>query len=70
MGHMIQSMIPPNTGTGRPTEIDLRQVVNAILYLVRTGCQWRNLPADFPQWSNVYYYFRKWSTNGELETNQ
>ena len=63
--HMIQPMIPPNTGTGRPTEIDLRQVVNAILYLVRTGCQWRNLPTDFPQWGNVYYYFRKWSTDGD-----
>jgi len=64
---LIEPLIPPNVGQGRPTKIDLRQVVNAILYLVRTGCQWRNLPNDFPKPSNVYYYFRKWAKQGQWE---
>lgn len=64
---ILAAMIPPNTGQGCPTRIDLRHVVNAIFYLVRTGCQWRNLPTDFPKWPNVYYYFRKWSKNGRWQ---
>ena len=43
---------------GRPREVDMRDVVNAILYVDRTGCQWRNLPADFPAWDTVYYHYR------------
>ena len=65
---IIQPMLPVNSGPGRPIEIDLRQVVNAIIYLVRTGCQWRNLPIGFPKWGSVYYYFRKWSKNGDWQT--
>ena len=45
---------------GRPPTYCLREIVNAILYLVHTGCQWRELPHDFPPWSSVYYYFRKY----------
>jgi putative transposase len=51
---------------GRPTEIDLRAIVNALLYKHRTGCQWRLLPADFPPMSSVRYYFDKWSRDGTL----
>jgi putative transposase len=39
---------------------DVRAVVNAIFYLLRTGCQWRLLPREFPPWPTVYYYFRRW----------
>jgi putative transposase len=39
-------------------------VLDGILYLVRTGCQWRYLPADFPNWASVRYYFDKWANNG------
>ena len=46
--------------TNRKRKHDLRQIVNAILYLVKTGCQWRMLPHDFPKWQLVYYYFTKW----------
>jgi len=49
---------------GRPTEIDLRAIVNALLYKHRTGCQWRLLPSDFPPMSSVRYYFDKWSRDG------
>jgi transposase len=46
---------------------DLRQIVDAIFWYLRLGSQWRNLPASFPKWQSVYYYFRKWQTNGVLE---
>src|SRR5258708_23734465 len=46
---------------------ELRKIVNAILYLVKTGCQWRMLPSDFPKWQIVYYYFAKWKKDGTIE---
>ncbi len=49
---------------GRPREVDLREVVNAIFYLVRTGCQGRSLPHDFPHPRSVRYYFDKWRDDG------
>jgi len=49
---------------GRPPEIDLRAVVNALIYKNRTGCQWRLLPADFPPMGAVRYYFDKWKDDG------
>ncbi len=61
---IISPLFPINSGRGRPIELDLRLVINAILYLVRTGCQWRNLPNDFLKWQSVYYYFRKWAKDG------
>jgi len=45
----------------RKRKHELKQIWNAIFYLVRTGCQWRMLPKDYPKWELVYYYFRKWS---------
>ncbi len=53
----------PTTGRGRPLEVDLRALVNAILYLVRTGCQWRALPKSYPNWASVYYHYRKWAVD-------
>jgi putative transposase len=49
---------------GRPRTTDIRAVVNAIFYLLRTGCQWRLLPREFPAWGTVYYYFRNWENLG------
>src|SRR5918997_4799140 len=51
-------------GPGRPRTLDMRQVVNAILYLNRTGCQWEMLPKDFPNHNSVRYYFDKWTYDG------
>src|SRR5215212_3079352 len=51
-------------GPGRPTRVDLRAVVDALLYQARTGCQWRLLPQDFPDWQAVRYYFDKWGADG------
>ena len=45
----------------KPTTVDLYEVFCAVLYLLRTGCQWRFLPPEFPAWQNVYAYWRKWS---------
>ena len=49
---------------GKPQEIDLRRIVNAIMYILVTGCQWRYLPKDYPNWQSVYYHFWKWKNNG------
>ncbi len=46
--------------TGRPRQLDMRCVLNALLYLVVGGVQWRMLPREYPHWQSVYYYFRQW----------
>ncbi len=51
----------------RKRKHDLKEVWNAIFYLVKTGCQWRMLPKSFPKWEPVYYYFRKWSSLEEFD---
>ena len=48
---ILEPLFPERSGPGRPRELDLREVVNAILYLTRTGCQWRLLPKDFPNYT-------------------
>lgn len=57
---------PRPDGRGRPREVELREVVNAILYLLREGCRWRALPHDFPHWNTVYWYFAQWTDDGTL----
>jgi transposase len=49
----------------KPRTVDLYEVWCALLYLLRTGCQWRALPGDFPKWRTVHSYFAKWSEPGE-----
>jgi len=55
---------PRRCRPGRPREVDLREVVNALFYHAREGCSWRALPHDFPAWNCVYYYFREWNAGG------
>lgn len=57
---------PKSCKTGRPREHSYRELLNAIFYLTKTACQWRNLPADFAPWRTVYHYFRKWKRTGLL----
>lgn len=64
---LIQPFVASSDGPGAPRTIDTRAVVDAIRYRLRTGCQWRQLPADFPKWPTVYYYFKKWSDDGTWE---
>jgi putative transposase len=51
-------------GPGRPRTVDVRMVLNALLYKNRTGCQWRNLPTEFPPKSTLWDYFQKWIADG------
>lgn len=53
----IEPLIPAPKPGGRPREVDMREIVNAILYLVRAGCAWRMLPHNFPPWGTVHYYY-------------
>jgi putative transposase len=53
---------------GRPLDHDRREIVNAILYITKSGCQWRMLPTDFPPWQTVYDYFKKWCVDGTWES--
>jgi transposase len=58
---LLKPLMPPPSRIGRPRERDLRVVTNAILYMASTGCQWRQLPKDFPPYSTVQGYFYAWS---------
>ena len=61
---LIEPSIPPSKWGGRPRQVNMREVVNAILYVVRTGCSWRQLPHDFPVWITAYYYYRRFQRDG------
>ena len=58
--NLISYCFPKPAVTGRPRKHTYRELLNAIFYLLRTGCQWRNLPKDLPPWPTVYDYFRQW----------
>lgn len=60
----LAPLLPPAKPDGRPRSTDLREVLNALFYLDRTGCQWRALPKDFPPWPTVWSYFRQWRDDG------
>jgi len=62
--NILAPLIPPKVGKGRNQEVDLREIVNAIFYWLRTGCQWRNLPHDFPPHDTVFYHYNKWKKKG------
>jgi len=64
---LIEPLIPPEKRPGRHREVNIREVVNGIFYLLSTGCQWRALPKDFPPRSTVHEYFKLWEWDGTLE---
>ena len=63
---LIAPLLPPAKRGGRQRSVDLRAVVQALLYLLETGCQWRHLPKDFPPKSTVWGYFDLWGYDGTL----
>jgi putative transposase len=63
---IIRLLLPPPPGGGRPRKTDMREVVNAILYVLRTGCAWDLLPHDFPPPGTVYDYFSQWRRDGTI----
>src|SRR3954453_16417900 len=65
---LIEPHLPPEPGGGRPRKTEMRDVLDAIFYVLRTGCQWRYLPSDFPPKSTVWRYFDRWRSDGTLDT--
>ena len=63
----MSRVIPPAKPGGRPRTVDMRQVLNALFYLARTGCAWRMLPQDYPPKDTVYYYFKRFRQDGTWE---
>jgi putative transposase len=62
--HILEPLVPAPAPNGRPVDYPRREIVNALLYLVRTGCAWRLLPHDLPPWPLVYHYFQQWRDDG------
>ena len=64
---VIEPRLPQRHRLGRPPKTEMRKVVNALLYMVRTGCQWRQLPREFPPYTTVQHYFYAWRDGGVLD---
>jgi transposase len=64
---ILEPLIPVPLPGGRPPRHERREIVNAILYVLRTGCQWRALPHDLPPWGTAWWYFRRWREEGVWE---
>ena len=62
--HILKPLIPTSKAGGRPRTVNMRDVVNAIFYILAGGCAWRLMPHDLPPWPTVYYYFRRWRIAG------
>src|SRR3954463_5268957 len=67
-GPLIEPHLPAARPGGRPRKTDMQDVVDAAFYILRTGCQWRYLPFDFPPKSTVWRYFDRWRSDGTLAT--
>jgi putative transposase len=63
----LAPLLPPAKRRGRRRTLSQREVVNGILYIVRTGCAWRMVPHDFPPWGTLWWYFRCWRLDGTWE---
>ncbi|MBE9054058.1 IS5 family transposase [Nostocales cyanobacterium LEGE 11386] len=61
---ILKPLLPTPKGFGHPVEVDFREILNAIFYVQRTGCQWEMLPHDLPPYTTVYGYFQKWQRKG------
>jgi len=60
---IIEPLIPPAKHGGRPRTVNMWEIINGIMYKIKTGCQWAMLPNDFPPCKTVYHYFREWTLN-------
>lgn len=61
---VVEGLLPAAKPGGRPRKVDLREVLNGIFYVNKSGCQWRMLPKEFGPWETVYYYYNTWRKNG------
>ena len=64
---LIEPLLPPPATAGRREKHPRREIVNAIQYVVRTGCAWRLRPREFPPWQTVFWYFKRWRADGSLD---
>ncbi len=64
---LLSPLLPAAKPGGRPRTVDLREIINAIMYVLRTGCAWRMLPHDLPPWQTAYKYFRSFSEDRTWE---
>jgi len=64
---ILRPLLTPARQAGRPQRLDLRRIVEAVFYLLRTGCQWRAIPHEFPPWPAVYWHYAKWRRTGTWE---
>jgi transposase len=64
---LIEPLLPEPSAGGRPEKHPRWEIVNAILYVLRTGCAWRMLPHDFPPWQTVYGHFKRWRDDGTVD---
>jgi putative transposase len=63
----LEPHVPPPNKRGRPKTHTTREILNAIFYILKSGCAWRLLPREFPPWETVYWWFRRWRINGTFE---
>lgn len=61
---IIAPLIPKAKSGGRPRNADIREIINGVFYILKSGCDWRMLPHDFPPYQTVYEYFRNWKQDG------
>lgn len=61
---LLEPLVPAVKPGGRPAKYSRREIVNAIVYVLRSGCAWRMVPHDFPPWASVYGYFNRWRKQG------
>ena len=64
---ILKPLVPKARAGGRPRSVDMREIINAIFYVLRGGIPWRMLPHDLPPWKTVYHYFRAWRMVGVWE---
>ena len=64
---LLKTYLPAPKRRGRPRVHDPREILNAVFYVLKTGCQWRMLPHDYPPWKTVFHYFRAWRIDGTWE---
>jgi transposase len=64
---VLEPLVPANKAGGRPPKYSRRAIADAVVYAVRQGCTWRALPAEFPHWNTVFWYFQEWQKDGTLD---
>ncbi|HLL38837.1 MAG TPA: IS5 family transposase, partial [Rubrobacteraceae bacterium] len=63
----LEPHVPTPSKRGRPKTHSTREILNAVFYVLKSGCPWRLLPRDFPPWETVYWWFGRWRTDGAFE---